>query len=84
VKAERFALAMAEEAARRIFVESSIFDTIVPHASEIDLEDALKSSDVDDEAEEPSLVPSIVQRQTLLFGELHQIACRVAQMSYLF
>lgn len=54
------------------FIENSILDTIVPHASEIDLEDALRSSDVDGQVEEASLVPSIAQRQTLLFGELKQ------------
>ncbi|KAI9878110.1 MAG: hypothetical protein M1830_001869 [Pleopsidium flavum] len=79
---------MAEEAARRSsresrhFVETSFFDTIVPHASEIDLENALRSSIVDEDAEDSSLVPSIMQRQALLFDELTNVYV-VLRTSYL-
>ena len=55
------------------FIEKSICDIIVPEASEIDLEAALRTSDANEKGEQPSLVPSIAQRQTLFFGKLPRI-----------
>ena len=52
------------------FAESSVIDVIIPDASEIDLEDALKSSEGENEGDEASLVPAIVQRHRLFLGRL--------------
>lgn len=50
------------------FVRNSVFDTIVPQRSEIDLEEALKTTDIRDPTSDACLVPSIAQRQLLFFG----------------
>lgn len=63
------------------FIEKSICDIIVPEASEADLEAALRTSDTNDKGEQRSLVPSIVQRQTLFFGKLPGVS--VAQFKSL-
>lgn len=55
------------------FIEKSICDIIVPETSEADLEAALETSDTNEKGEQRSLVPSIVQRQTLFFGKLPAI-----------
>lgn len=51
------------------FVEGSICDIIVPEAAEADLEAALRTSEVNENRGQRSLVPSIRQRQTLFFGK---------------
>ena len=50
------------------FLEKSLCDIIVPEASEADLEAALGTANVNGKGEQRSLVPSIVQRHTLFFG----------------
>jgi hypothetical protein len=51
------------------FVESSVLDTIIPLASNLDIEEALSGSveRLDDGNESP--LASILQRQALFFGE---------------
>lgn len=51
------------------FVESSILDTIVPHATDFDIEESLKGSveRLDDATGSP--LSSIAQRNFLFFGE---------------
>lgn len=64
------------------FVESSILDTIVPQATDFDIEESLKGSveRLDDATGSP--LSSIVQRKFLFFGE--SFSNFYAAMSYLF
>lgn len=47
------------------FVEDSILDILIPEASQLDIEDALSSTDT---ADESALIPTIPQRNVLFFG----------------
>lgn len=58
---------MAEER----FLKRAVLDTIVPHASEVDLEDALSSGLRVDSDDSLSLSSSIRQRDLLFFGMSH-------------
>lgn len=50
------------------FVESSILEAVVPSDSVIDIEDEITSWDGSHEEEGGSILPTIAQRQVLLFG----------------
>ena len=64
--------AQLEPAPRRSaeFVESSVLEAVVPSDSVIDIEDEISSWDGTHEDEGSSILPSITQRQVLLFGRL--------------
>ncbi|KAL9123004.1 MAG: hypothetical protein Q9187_000442 [Circinaria calcarea] len=49
------------------FVEDSVMDILIPEASQLDIEDALSSTDT---ADESALIPTIPQRNVLFFDEL--------------
>jgi hypothetical protein len=51
------------------FVESSILEAVVPSDSTIDIEDEIDSWDGLHEEESSSILPSLTQRQVLLFGK---------------
>jgi hypothetical protein len=50
------------------FVESSILEAVVPSDSNIDIEDEISSWDGLHDDEGSSVLPSLAQRQALLFG----------------
>jgi hypothetical protein len=52
------------------FVESSVLEAVVPSDSIIDIEDEITSWDGTHEDEGSSVLPSLTQRQVLLFGKL--------------
>jgi hypothetical protein len=54
--------------AKTEFAESSIFDYLIPHASQIDVEEALSSSEITRDVEDSALITSIPQRTLLYFG----------------
>jgi len=59
------------------FVESSVLEAVVPSDSIFDIEDEITSWDGTHEDEGSSILPSLTQRQVLLFGKL----IRVVSMS---
>ena len=48
------------------FVEESILDILIPEASQLDIEEALRSTDAD--VDHSALIPTIPQRKLLYFG----------------
>ncbi|PGH02565.1 hypothetical protein GX51_04592 [Blastomyces parvus] len=52
------------------FLRRAVLDTIVPYATQINLEDALNSSIQEDAEDAPSLLPTIRQRSLLFFDEI--------------
>lgn len=52
------------------FLRDAILDTVVPHASDIDIEDAISSSLEEDLEDSSYLLPGIKQRPLLFFGKL--------------
>lgn len=50
------------------FLRHAVLDTVVPHASDIDIEDAISSSLQEDLEESSCLLPGIKQRPLLFFG----------------
>ncbi|OAX83434.1 hypothetical protein ACJ72_02197 [Emergomyces africanus] len=52
------------------FLQRAVLDTIVPYATQVNLEDALNSSIQEDVEDSPSLLPTIRQRSLLFFDEL--------------
>lgn len=57
-------VSMADES----FLKHAVLDTIVPHASEVNLEEALSSGLRVDSDDSLSLLSSIQQRDLLFFG----------------
>lgn len=55
------------------FVESSVLEAVVPSDSAIDIEEELDSWDGNVEDADSSILPSISQRQILLFGKIERI-----------
>jgi hypothetical protein len=53
------------------FVESSVLEAVVPSDSIIDIEEEITSWDGNHEDEGSSILPSLTQRQVLLFGKFH-------------
>lgn len=51
------------------FVESSVLEAVVPSESDFDIEDEISSWDGTNEDENSSILPSLAQRQMLLFGQ---------------
>ena len=70
-------VSMADES----FLKHAVLDTIVPHASEVNLEEALSSGLRVDSDDSLSLLSSIQQRDLLFFGmlSLSSIAIRALQ-----
>ncbi|OJD18851.1 hypothetical protein AJ78_01184 [Emergomyces pasteurianus Ep9510] len=52
------------------FLRRAVLDTIIPYATQVNLEDALNSSIQEDIEDSPSLLPTIRQRSLLFFDEL--------------
>lgn len=50
------------------FLRHAVLDTVVPHASDIDIEDAISSSLQEDLEESSLLLPGIKERPLLFFG----------------
>ena len=51
--------------------ERSVLDIVIPEASELDIEDALRSSSTtNDDSNTATIISSITQRQLLFFGML--------------
>jgi len=50
------------------FAENSVLDFLIPHASEVDIEEALGSSETAQDVDESALITSIPQRSLLFFG----------------
>jgi hypothetical protein len=69
-KLERMAALPVERGPRASaeFVESSVLEAVVPANSAINLEDELSSWDGSVDDETGPLLPSVSQRQVLLFG----------------
>ncbi|MCJ1245034.1 hypothetical protein MMC30_002235 [Trapelia coarctata] len=51
------------------FAENSVLDFLIPHASEVDIEDALGSSETARDVDDSALITSIPQRNLLFFDE---------------
>lgn len=50
------------------FAENSVVDFLIPHASEVDIEEALGSSETAQDVDDSALITSIPQRNLLFFG----------------
>jgi len=50
------------------FADSSVLDFLIPHASSVDIEDALGSSETARDVDDSALITSIPQRNLLFFG----------------
>ena len=50
------------------FLRHAVLDTVVPHASEIDIEEAISLSLEEDSEDSRFLLPGIKQRPLLFFG----------------
>lgn len=50
------------------FLHGAVLDTIVPYATQVNLEDALKASSQEVIEDSSSLLPTIRQRSLLFFG----------------
>ena len=50
------------------FAKDSVLDFLIPEASEVDIEDALRSSEAAREIDDTALITSITQRTLLFFG----------------
>ena len=50
------------------FAKDSVLDFLIPEASEVDIEDALSSSEAAREIDDTALITSIPQRTLLFFG----------------
>lgn len=61
-------------------MEDSILDILIPEASQLDIEEALSSTDT---ADESALIPTIPQRNLLFFG-MTLIAGTLGTISYSF
>lgn len=63
------------------FADNSILDFLIPHASEVDIEEALGSSETARDVDDSALITSIPQRNLLFFGMISALPSRDA-MSY--
>ena len=50
------------------FAENTVLDFLIPHTSEVDIEDALGSSETARDVDDLALITSIPQRNLLFFG----------------
>lgn len=63
------------------FAENSVLDFLIPHTSEVDIEEALGSSETAQDADDSALITSIPQRNLLFFG-MHSAPLLQGAISY--